>query len=826
MLVFASVVWFQAAAPAAARSLRDSVDAALRWHPAVAASLKRRLSASERMKVERGALFPTINLRGETGVEYTNSPITRGRATRGANQPGSVTLQRNEVKIIIDQLIFDGWSTLNKVRAARAQLHKAGHEVVETRQTIALRAVAAHIDLARRTALVRIARENVAAHQSILSGLNRRVAAGISTSADLDEARARQAKAVATLRARIGDLRQAEVRYAAVTGLRPPAAADVPGLASLPAKYRGLSIRQALNMAYRRNPKLLMARSEVKSRRYSLKATRGLFVPKVNFEFTGAYGNNVGGILGSTSDVRALLMFHWNLYRGGADRARRREALANLFAARYDEADARRIVRERVRQSQEALLAAASRIDPLSEQVSAARRVILAYAKQFQAGQRSLLDRLDAQNELFLARSQRADAYYTALFNFFSKVAATGSLLAYFHEARDPQALLFGRAEDSTWKRRARDAKRVSKVDEAEYRRVFDRLLKDPGNIELNILYAQLAEQRGEYGRAIAAYQRVLTRDPRNRFARRALARLRYKIRPNTTQMTLATGVSFESNPHRNTGREGIRSDVVFDGKFAFKNERRLGDLVWRTNADLYANGHVHFRSLDFGLTTVGVGPIIPTYRGFNIRPFVGAGYSWYDGETFFAEPRAGVQVESTDKDSFFRSFTFSFAYDFVGSAFANRDAYRFEFRPIFAFPAERLVPGFGLQGTRLVVAPYYAYNGVTTGGTGLTPQGEPFPLRFHQIGATTQYQIPVASNLVLAPNVTVEYRHFMETVVNGTKRRRDLFIAPGAKLVLAGLFRGKADLIFSYAFRQNLSTDQFEEYGNHVASVKLFWRF
>ena len=56
---------------------------------------------------------------------------------------------------------------------------------------------------------------------------------------------------------------------------------------------------------------------------------------------------------------------------------------------------------------------------------------------------------------------------------------------------------------------------------------VYDQILDDPGNTELNLQYALLAEGRGEYRKALGTYERILINDPSNAAAQRGLLRVR-----------------------------------------------------------------------------------------------------------------------------------------------------------------------------------------------------------------------------------------------------------------------------------------------------------
>ena len=52
----------------------------------------------------------------------------------------------------------------------------------------------------------------------------------------------------------------------------------------------------------------------------------------------------------------------------------------------------------------------------------------------------------------------------------------------------------------------------VSRADELSDLNAM--ILRDPGNIELNLRYARLAEQKGELKKALSAYERVTVNSP------------------------------------------------------------------------------------------------------------------------------------------------------------------------------------------------------------------------------------------------------------------------------------------------------------------------
>jgi adhesin transport system outer membrane protein len=81
----------------------------------------------------------------------------------------------------------------------------------------------------------------------------------------------------------------------------------------------------------------------------------------------------------------------------------------------------------------------------LAARLSSAEGVLAAYRQQFSVGQRDLLDVLDAQNDVFLARSAHTTALFSALFAGYRVVAVSGELLAAF-KIKDPNEGAGGRA--------------------------------------------------------------------------------------------------------------------------------------------------------------------------------------------------------------------------------------------------------------------------------------------------------------------------------------------------------------------------------------------
>ncbi len=420
-----SVAWTGAAQ---AVSLQEAVDKAVASIPSIGSARALRQSSEERVRVERGALFPVVNIRGETGAQYTDSPTTRGRASRPPGGDGDTTLWRNEGRIVANQLLYDGGTTFNLMDEAQNNLVAATFRVDDAKRSVALQAIASYIDVLRNREFVAIAEDNIAAHERLLDNVRRLVPAGRAADSDVSQAEARLALAQANFENRRGELADAETRYFRSVG-EAPGELDPVGAVPSPAD---IDVEGQVQQAVRLNPELAVARAIIDARQSANDATKGLFLPRLELELSASEGDDLDGVQGRDSDYRALLVMTWNLYRGGSDSARRRETQAAVTAAKFDEADTLRFVRERVEASFDSFEKNGARIPPLQRRVDENRNLIVAYERQFELGQRTLLDLLDVQNELFVSRAELADAQHSGRFDYFDLIAASGELSTLF----------------------------------------------------------------------------------------------------------------------------------------------------------------------------------------------------------------------------------------------------------------------------------------------------------------------------------------------------------------------------------------------------------
>ncbi|MDH3872129.1 MAG: TolC family protein, partial [Gammaproteobacteria bacterium] len=188
------------------------------------------------------------------------------------------------------------------------------------------------------------------------------------------------------------------------------------------------TLEDAIAMALANHPTLMSAEADVEAARMQQKAARALFYPRFHVEVSGSENDDLDGIPGPNRDGQIMVRGRYNL-KGGRDMARREETAYLLNEAVEVKNNTRRQVIESIQLSWHAYQTAKLQLENFRIHVDASQQARDAYKKQFNIGQRTLLDLLDSENELFTARIDHANSINTLSFATYRILAGTGQLL-------------------------------------------------------------------------------------------------------------------------------------------------------------------------------------------------------------------------------------------------------------------------------------------------------------------------------------------------------------------------------------------------------------
>lgn len=380
-----------------------------------------RRATDEELEQARALYRPSIDFRGDTGYEYTKD---QGTKNAGINSDDE-TLYRYETGLTLTQMLFDGFNTKYENDRQKARVVSSAHRVRETAELVGLSIVESYLEVIRQRELLNITRENVNEHLAIMDMIQEGVDAGRSTQADLEQIKARLASARAQESTIRQQLRIAESNFRREVGNDPR---DLV-LPAVPVNALTANVEEEVKAAITQSPTLDIFEADTRVAYAEYKGTGSTLYPQIDLQLNARQGENQGGVEGRDRSASALVVADWNLYRGGGDVARVREFTHRYQVSKERRADTARAVEDDVRQTWARMVSAGERAKEFASQAAANTEVVRAYKDQFGLDRRTLLDVLDAQNELFVSRTNTINAEFLEMFSVFRILGLKGALL-------------------------------------------------------------------------------------------------------------------------------------------------------------------------------------------------------------------------------------------------------------------------------------------------------------------------------------------------------------------------------------------------------------
>ena len=412
---------FSGATASQAITLIEAIEMAISTNPDIGIVASNREAVDEELKQARGLYLPQVDITLGYGLERTNDRTQRG----DVNNRDALTLHRQEARLTIQQRIFDGFESDSTVSREKARVESAARRVAENAEFLGLDAIGAYVEVLRQRELVRLAEENLRVHLGILDSLQQRMAGGGGSRADVVQTEARSARARATLTQTLNDLRNAEASYTRVVGQFPDEL-DPP---EFPESVLPADLDMAVSMAGNDNPTTKIFEADVRAAQSEVSLAEVPLFPAITLEAESEYNDGRDGIDDWEFNNQIMLRLRWNLFRGGIDRANRQEQLSRVAENKNRRLRSFLESQREMRQSWFALEASRQRVDDLADAVKFNMETRDAYRQQFEVAQRTLLDVLDAENELFVSSGQLVTSQTNELLASYRILAVAGQLL-------------------------------------------------------------------------------------------------------------------------------------------------------------------------------------------------------------------------------------------------------------------------------------------------------------------------------------------------------------------------------------------------------------
>ncbi len=402
-----------------AQTLNDALTAAYLNNPTLLGQRARVRAVDEQVPQALSNWRPSINLSGSISRSMTSNSV---RLSGGVDQVR--TPRGGELEI--SQPLFRGGRTLAATREAENTVKAERARLAQTEQSVLLEAATAYLNVFRDEAVLKLNINNEQVLKRQLEATRARFDVGEITRTDVHQAEARLAGASADRIGAEGNLEVSRAAYRYVVGLPAPSnlkpSAQPPGQ---PSSQADANKTAAVN-----NPGVIAAEFDRKALQDNVDEVRGELLPSLDLNFTVSRDFETSSNTNISDEKSVTASLTVPLYQQGEVFSRLREAKQGVAEQRQAIDQARRDAIEDATRDWETLVTTRARVDSFKTQISANVVALEGVEREAQVGSRTVLDVLDAEQELLDSRVAHVRAQRDELVAVFELQAAVGKLTA------------------------------------------------------------------------------------------------------------------------------------------------------------------------------------------------------------------------------------------------------------------------------------------------------------------------------------------------------------------------------------------------------------
>lgn len=417
--ILAGVALIALAMPASAETLREALVEAYKTNPTLAAQRDNVRALDENVPLARARGLPAVQLQSTYSENVVTSVSSFTAPSRLTNTQGSFTVP-----------VYAGGGIKNAIAAANTRVEGGRASLRGTEADLFTSVVGAYMDVIRDESVVRLNQQNASVLEVNLQASKDRFQVGDLTRTDVAQSDARLALARSQLQSAEARLISSRESYIRLVGSPPGTLQTPPPLPSLPRDPD-----MAVEIALADNPTLLAAKKARDATKYDIRVAKSERLPRVDAFVQGTYTNFLGtlgaGIAGVSFpqfDRTAQLGLRMTLplYQGGGPAARVRQAQARRSQALEQLTEAERGVVAQVRSAFAVWQSSLEVIKSAEIAVEANKLALEGVKAENSVGNRTILEILNAEQELLNSRVTLVTAQRDAYVAGFALLAATG----------------------------------------------------------------------------------------------------------------------------------------------------------------------------------------------------------------------------------------------------------------------------------------------------------------------------------------------------------------------------------------------------------------
>lgn len=421
MAVAATVFLSLGARVVLAQTLEDALVKTYQGNPTIGAQRAKLRAVDEQVPQALSNWRPTVTFSADVGYGHEEQ-TANGNNGAALTFPTENRFERSYA-LQVAQPVFRGFRTEAETKRAEMRIEAERQRLANAEQQVMRDAIIAFMDVVRDEAVLDLSINNEQVLRKQLEATIDRFEVGEVTRTDVSQAEARLARATSDRITAEGQLEVSRAAYQRFVGDPPGKLVEPPVPRRLPS-----SLPEAIEQSKTNNPTVLAADYDFKASEANIDLVFGELLPTVQLIGELRKQDNTTDVYSRDNLARVFARFSVPIYQQGAVYSRVREAKQLASQAKVQIDEARRQVVQQTISSWEEMTAARARVESFTKESEANRIALEGVEQEAAAGLRTILDVLNAEQELFTSRVNLARARRDYVVGAYRVKVAVGAL--------------------------------------------------------------------------------------------------------------------------------------------------------------------------------------------------------------------------------------------------------------------------------------------------------------------------------------------------------------------------------------------------------------
>lgn len=413
----AAATLFVSTSNAWAFTIKEALAAAYQTNPTLQAERSNLKAVDENVPQAYAGYLPTIT------STYTRARDREEIGTSPLDERTSYTAALN-----FNQPLFQGGGTVAAVDRAESTVEAGRQSLHGIEQSVFIETITSFIDVVRASEVLSLSTHNENVLKEQLGATKNRFDLGESTRTDVAQAESRVSFSISDRVSAEGDLIEAKAEFKRVVGIdiSDKVLTTPNSLPPIPA-----TLNDAMSIALKNNPNLLESMHLLEVAKSDIGISRSVILPSVDLVGRVSREQGIGSTRGNNLDDESIgINVTVPIFQSGAEYASLRQSMRTAEQRESGLDETRKQIESIVTTAWKDVKTSRATIVASQDAVRAAEVALEGVRQEHEVGARTVLDILDAEQELFIARVDLATARRNEVVAVYNLLASMGQLTA------------------------------------------------------------------------------------------------------------------------------------------------------------------------------------------------------------------------------------------------------------------------------------------------------------------------------------------------------------------------------------------------------------